>query len=100
MNVSTFGWILESASARTMSLMTLLPGHTNCSRERHSNSTPVLTERLVDRCQFENLQFACSAWNRELHLVPTCLPRRPRPIGELVEINPLVTSDSSLVTNL
>ena len=31
---------------------------------------------------------------------PTFLPSRPRPIGELVEIIPLDTSTSSLVTSL
>ena len=30
----------------------------------------------------------------------TCLPSRARPMGEVVEMRPLVTSDSSLVTSL
>jgi len=53
---------------------------------------------IVNRGQLQNFEFALAVGRDMVATSPTRLPTRPRPIGEVVEIRPLETSDSSLVT--
>ena len=72
-----------------------------CARPAASVSVGSSPSRLVvDGGELEDFELAVSVGRNHGGHIADLLPSSARPMGEVVEMRPLVTSDSSLVTSL